>query len=83
VSKASRSAAEEDINRLGKGAEVYKGPVLFLAGECNTWIGKDLQESHARMYAHAGLAVISDAGHDMFWDNAEESLAVVRDFLQE
>lgn len=33
------------------------------------------------MYANAELAVVPDAGHDMFWDNTEDSVAVVRGFL--
>ncbi len=59
----------------------FDGPILFVAGACNAWIGADLQADHAATYPNAELAVITDAGHDMFWDNPTETLAAVRTFL--
>ena len=58
-------------------------PILFLAGACDTWIGPELQARHAALFPHAKLVVIPDAGHDMFWDNPEAALPVVRAFLAE
>ena len=58
-------------------------PVLFLASEHNSWIGETLQRRHAESFPGAGLAVIGDSGHDMFWDNPGETLAVVRRFLSD
>lgn len=74
-------ASDEDLNSLSANAGDYGGPVLFLAGACNTWIGPALQAKHATLYANATLEVIPDAGHDMFWDNPEKALEVVRAFL--
>ncbi|MCB0951897.1 MAG: alpha/beta hydrolase [Microthrixaceae bacterium] len=59
----------------------FTGPVLFLAGACNTWIGEALQARHAESYPNASVVVISDAGHDMFWDNPPDTLAAIRRFL--
>ena len=56
-------------------------PVLFLASEHNSWIGESLQRRHAEASPGAGLAVIADSGHDMFWDNPDETLEAVRRFL--
>jgi len=81
ASKAGRKATAEEINSLEEGAAVFKNPVLFLAGDCNTWIGPDLQAKHARLYSNARLTVIPDAGHDMFWDNPEAAISAVRIFL--
>ena len=83
ASRAGQSAAAEEINSLQKGAEVYLNPVLFLAGECNTWIGPELQVKHAAMYSSSRLEVIPGAGHAMFWDNPRDTLEVVRGFLDE
>jgi proline iminopeptidase len=83
ASKASRQASPDEINSLESGADVYEKPVLFLAGECNTWIGPELQAKHADQYADSELITISNAGHDMFWDNPGETLLAVRSFLQE
>ena len=75
------SASDADLDSLSNHAEEYSKPVLFLASECNTWIGPELQAKHAALYPNSKLKVISDAGHDMFWDNREETLEVVRVFL--
>lgn len=83
ASDAIREESPEEINRLEKGAEVFQKPVLFLAGECDTWIGADLQAKHASLYTDATLEVIPDAGHDMFWDNPQVTLDVIRDFFLE
>jgi proline iminopeptidase len=83
ASKAASQATPEEIDSLEAGAHVFEKPVLFLASECDTWIGPDLQARHAELYADAELVVISNAGHDMFWDNPEETLQVVRDFLND
>ena len=81
ASDAIREESPEEINRLEKGAEVFQKPVLFLAGECDTWIGPDLQAKHVDLYTNAMLEVIPDAGHDMFWDNPQVTMNVIRDFL--
>lgn len=83
ASKAAAATPPEEMDRLGAGAGVYDGPVLFLAGACDTWIGPELQARHAAQFADAELVVIPDAGHDMFWDQPEATLAAVRGFLEE
>jgi len=56
-------------------------PILFLAGECNSWIGADLQRKHTELFPNARLKVIPNAGHDMFWDNPKATLAAIKEFL--
>ena len=79
--QASLTAA--DLDGMSAHAGDHTGPVLFLAGACNTWIGADLQRTHAARFADAAVQVIPDAGHDMFWDNPTESIAAVRAFLND
>lgn len=59
------------------------GPTLFLAGACNQVGG----EAHVRRmlghFTQARLAVVPEAGHFMFNDQPEASLALVRAFLAE
>ncbi len=59
----------------------FAGPILFLAGANNDWIGEPLQRRHAARYRHAELVVIPDAAHDMVWDNPTHTVAIIRDFL--
>jgi len=54
---------------------------LFLASECNTWLGEDTQQIHANLFPNAEVKVIQNAGHYMFNDNLEESLAAVRAYF--
>jgi alpha-beta hydrolase superfamily lysophospholipase len=63
-------------------ASGYDKPVLFMAGACDTWIGEPLQRKHVEMCPNASLAIIPDAGHDMFWDNPVEAVEAVRRFLE-
>lgn len=81
---AARSIADDEgrvhIDLLS-GVDRYDGRVLFLSGSCNTLIGPEHQRKQLRFFRHAELAVIEGAGHPMFTDKPEESLALVRKFL--
>ncbi len=59
----------------------FAGPILFVAGADNDWIGEPLQRRHAECYPNAELAVIPHAAHDMVWDNPTHTVAIIRDFL--
>jgi len=83
ASQASSQATPDEINALEAGAKAYPNPVLLMAGACNTWIGPELQAKHLKLFSDARLIVIPDAGHDMFWDNPQESILAVRQFLSE
>ena len=72
---------EADLDATVAANTGYDGPLLFLASECNTWIGADLQAKHAASYPGAEVSVIAGSGHDVFWDAPDEALAVVRGFL--
>jgi proline iminopeptidase len=69
-----------DIN-LVEGVERFTNKVLFVASECQTVIGVEWQTQQMAFFANAELAVIPDAGHEMFAENPEASLAVVRAYL--
>lgn len=72
---------EVEINRIAANASVFDGPVLFMAGACNDWIGEPLQSEHLSRFADATLVVVPDAGHDVIWDNPDATLAIIRAFL--
>ena len=70
-----------DFERLTSQAKVFGGPVLLMAGACNSWTGAALQEQHQGVFHRADLSVIANAGHDVIWDNPEASLVDIRAFL--
>lgn len=65
--------------RQGVGA--FTGPTLFLTGGCNRVIGEAHQRRMMGHFAHARLEVIPQAGHFMFNDQPQRSVAAVRRFL--
>lgn len=66
-----------------RGIEAFHGPALFLAGACNRVIGAEHQKRHLGLFADARLEVVPGAGHFMFNDQPEQSVAIVRAFLHE
>ena len=76
--------AEGNITlNLVEGVENFTDKVLFITGECQTYIGADWQREQMAFFPNAELVVIPDAGHEMFKENPEDSLAVVREYLNE
>jgi pimeloyl-ACP methyl ester carboxylesterase len=57
--------------------------VLLIAGSCNRSIGPEAQRLNMDLFANAELAVIQGAGHTMFGEKPEASLAVLRRYLGE
>jgi pimeloyl-ACP methyl ester carboxylesterase len=81
-----RSARDENGNTdwsiMTEGLENYTDTVLMLVSECNRWVGLEYQRTyHLDLYPSVEVVVIPDAGHDMFWENPQDSLAAVRAFL--
>jgi len=64
-----------------EGVENFTNKVLFLTGECQTLIGAEWQTRQMEFFPAAELAVIPDAGHEMFFENSEASISVVRAYL--
>src|SRR5690606_31222625 len=52
--------------------------VLLVAGSCNTITGPAAQRQNMELFSNAELAVIEGAGHTMFGEQPEASLAVLR-----
>lgn len=69
-----------DIN-LAAGVENFSKKILFIASECQTVIGADWQSRQMEFFPNAELAVIPDAGHEMFAENPKASIEVVRTYL--
>ncbi len=72
---------DNDLSPIADNAGNYQGDVLFIASECNSFIGVDFQREQMRHFPQAQLAVIADAGHEMFSENPAASLAAVREFF--
>ena len=72
-----------DLATIAANADRFTGDVLFLASECNSFIGAEFQRSQMGLFSQAELVVIPDAGHEMFSENPAASIAAVRDFFAE
>lgn len=70
-----------DLSPIAANADRYSGDVLFMTGECSSFIGADFQREQMGLFPQANLVTIADAGHEMFSENPTASLAVVRDFF--
>ncbi len=68
---------------LVSGVDRFNQKVLFLAGECNTIIGEELQRKHMKLFPNADLVVVPKAGHLMFAEQPELCYAIVRTYLRE
>jgi len=66
---------------LIKGVERFMSPVLFLATECNRSVGKSHQEKQAKFFPNSKIEIIKGSGHSMFGERPEESIRVVREYL--
>ena len=76
--------AEGNITlNLIAGVENFTDRVLFITGECQTYIGADWQREQMEFFPNAELVVIPDAGHEMFAENPIASIAAVREYLNE
>lgn len=74
---------EADLSPIAIHASNYSGDLLFMASECNTFIGEAFQREQMTLFPQADLVVIPDAGHEMFRDNPVASLVAVRTFFEE
>ena len=68
---------------LVSGVESYPDTVLFIAGDCNRFIGPDYQEMHLKYFPRHKLEVIENAGHNMFLDQPVEFSRIARAHFKE
>ena len=81
ASQAAGKTGAAEIDLIAQGAESYPGPVLLLASACNNWIGEDAQRVHLSFFQNGELSIVPNSGHDMIWDNPDETLPLIRAFL--
>lgn len=66
---------------LVDGVEGFTNKVLFMASECQKVIGVEWQKRQMEYFPNAELAVILNAGHEMFEENPQASITAVREYL--
>ncbi|MGR3659696.1 MAG: alpha/beta fold hydrolase [Paracoccaceae bacterium] len=81
ASQTAGKTGAAEIELIAQGAKSYTGPVLLLASACNDWLGEDAQRIHQGFFQQAELRVVPNSGHDMIWDNPDETLPLIRAFL--
>lgn len=64
------------------GIEDYTEEILFLVADCSSLIGPVLQEHQMTLFQNARMVTIEDAGHMMFTDQPETSIAAIQTFLE-
>jgi proline iminopeptidase len=83
MQKAMNDEGQFSVDLITPKMKRYPHKVLLIAGSCNTIIGPAAQRDNLSLFASAELAIIDDAGHTMFGEKPDESLAVVRQYLEE
>jgi proline iminopeptidase len=81
ASQTAGKTGADEIELIAQGAESYPRPVLLLASACNDWIGEDAQRVHLSFFQQGELMIVPNSGHDMIWDNPEETMPLIRAFL--
>ncbi|GAB5390245.1 MAG: hypothetical protein Alpg2KO_32130 [Alphaproteobacteria bacterium] len=81
ASQTAGKTGADEIELIARGAKSYPGPVLLLASECNDWLGEEAQRVHLSFFQNGELSVVPNSGHDMIWDNPDETLPLIRAFL--
>lgn len=81
ASQTAGKTGAAEIDLIAQGAESYPGPVLLLAGACNDWLGEDAQRVHLSFFQNGELKIVPNSGHDMIWDNPDETMPLIRAFL--
>ncbi|MCU4175987.1 alpha/beta fold hydrolase [Carboxylicivirga sp. N1Y90] len=86
--QASQGIRKSGVNSKGElemdlvsGLQNFNNEVLFLVSECNTLIGKDIQEYHMSFFPKAKMEIVKNAGHNMIGEKPNESLAAIRQYL--
>jgi proline iminopeptidase len=80
ASKTWSDAPPAVVDQIGSDLLQFKGLVLLMNGECNDWLGP-LQQQHLSRFTNAELVTISEAGHDVVWDNPDATITAIRSFL--
>lgn len=81
ASQAAGKTGAAEVDLIAQGAESYPGPVLLLASACNDWLGEDAQRVHLGFFQNAELSIVPNSGHDLIWDNPDQTLPLIRSFL--
>lgn len=83
LKKSTDAEGHFGVNLVSPNTKRFPHKVLLVAGNCNTVMGPEVQKQNMELFANAELAVIKGAGHTMFGEQPEASLAVLRRYLAE
>jgi pimeloyl-ACP methyl ester carboxylesterase len=83
LAKSSNGHGHFTIDPVSPNVKRFPHKVLLVAGSCDAIIGAEAQRQHMSLFSNAELAIIASAGHTMFGEQPEASLAVLRRYLGE
>lgn len=72
---------EVDLSAIANNADNYTNEVLFIASQCNNFIGEAFQRRQMTIFPHTQLVVIPNAGHNMITENPAASLEMIRAYF--
>jgi proline iminopeptidase len=81
--KARDEAGHFTVNLVSPNIKRFPHKVLLVAGSCSAIVGPEAQRQNLELFSNAELAVIKGAGHTMFGEQPEASLAVLRRYFGE
>jgi proline iminopeptidase len=81
--KGRDDAGHFKVNLVSPNVKRFPHKVLLVAGSCNRVMGPEAQRQNMDLFANAELSVIEYAGHTMFGEQPDASLAVLRRYLGE
>jgi proline iminopeptidase len=81
--KSTDGGGHFTIDPVSPNVKRFPHKVLLVAGSCDAIIGADTQREQMGLFSNAELAIIEGAGHTMFGEQPEASLAVLRRYFAE
>ncbi|MEZ4680863.1 MAG: alpha/beta hydrolase [Caldilineaceae bacterium] len=72
---------QADLSAIAANAGNYTNEVLFIASECNNFIGEAFQRRQMTIFPNTQLVVIPNAGPNMITENPVDTLRAIRDYL--
>ncbi len=89
-SKAALSILRSVMDEKGEiridlvaGLDHFTSPVLFLVSECNSLTGVMHQKKQMKFFPNAKAEIVNGSGHSMFGEKSEESIRIVRNYLND
>ena len=83
VPKAFTDGQGNFVKNFSHHAKDFPGKVLFLTGECKTYLDQEFQKLNMQYFTNPEMRLVENAGHYMFGDNPETCNQIIREYFEE